>query len=96
MALLLPRRRKTRHNKTAEPPILHGRSLNRPSIQNARFIKLVAGEATDYSGHGSGDMELAEYFIQNWLHLRIEERPLSYLLDDIKSELWKLTGGEKA
>jgi len=59
-------------------------------------IKLVAGEATDYSGHGSGDMELAEHFIQNWLHLRIEERPLSYLLDDIKSELWKLAGGEKA
>jgi hypothetical protein len=54
-------------------------------------IKLVAGEATDYSGHGSGDMELAEHFIQNWLHLDIEERPLSYLLDDIKSELWKLT-----
>jgi hypothetical protein len=67
-----------------------------PFIQDARFIKLVAGEATDYSGHGSGDMELAEHFIQKWLHLRIEERPLSYLLDDIKSELWKLTGGEKA
>lgn len=67
-----------------------------PFIQDARFIKLVAGEATDYSGHGSGDMELAEHFIQKWLHLRIEERPLSYLLDDIKSELWKLAGGEKA
>jgi hypothetical protein len=60
-----------------------------------QFIKLVAGEATDYSGHGGGDMELAEHFIQTWMHLRIEERPLSYLLDDIKSELWKLTGGEK-
>jgi hypothetical protein len=44
-----------------------------------QFIKLIAGEATDYSGHGSGDMELAEHFIQNWLHLRIEERPLSSL-----------------
>jgi hypothetical protein len=66
-----------------------------PLIQDARFIKLVVGEATDYSGHGSGDMELAEHFIQNWLHLRIEERPLSYLLDDIKSELRKLTEGEK-
>ncbi len=50
------------------------------------YIKLVAGEATDYSGHGSMDMELAEHFIQNWLHLPIEERPLSYLLDEIKSE----------
>jgi hypothetical protein len=60
-----------------------------------QFIKLVAGEATDYSGHGGGDMELAEHFIQNWMHLPIEERPLSYLLDDIKSELWKLTGGEE-
>ena len=54
------------------------------------YIKLVAGEATDYSGHGSMDMELAEHFIRNWLHLYIEERPLSYLLDIIKCELWKL------
>ena len=62
-----------------------------PSIQEAKFIKLIAGEATDYSGHGGHDMELAEHFIQNWLHLDIEERPLSYLLDTIKGELWKLT-----
>jgi hypothetical protein len=61
-----------------------------------QFIKLVAGEATDYSGHGRGDMSLAEHFIQKWIHLCMEERPLSYLLDDVTSELWKLTKeGEK-
>jgi hypothetical protein len=54
------------------------------------WIKLVAGDATDYSGHGSSDMELAEHFIKR-LKLRLETRPLSYLLDDIKEELRKLT-----
>jgi len=59
------------------------------------FIKLVTGDATDYSGHGSSDMELAEYFITKVLKMPLEERPLSYLLDDIKHELWKLKGGGK-
>lgn len=57
-----------------------------------KFVKLVAGEATDYSGHGREDMEIAEYFIQSWLHLQIEERPLSYLLDELKNELWRMCG----
>lgn len=57
-------------------------------------VKLVVGDCTDYSGHGREDMELAEYFIENWLHLHIEERPLSYLLDELKSELWRMMGGK--
>jgi len=56
-----------------------------------RKTGLVCGDATDYSGHGSSDMELAEYFIQKVLRLPLEERPLSYLFSDLENELYKLT-----
>lgn len=65
--------------------------------QEARrqHIKLVTGDVTDYSGHGSSDMELAEYFITKVLQLPIEERPLSYLFSGLEYELHKLTRYEK-
>jgi len=50
-------------------------------------IKLVSGDATDYSGHGNSDRVLAEFFISKILHLPIEERPLSYLFDELVYEI---------
>jgi len=52
-------------------------------------IWLIAGDATDYSGHGSHDKRLIEAFIQRWLGLEIEDRPASYLIDDLIALLAK-------
>ena len=52
-------------------------------------IWLIAGDATDYSGHGSYDKQLIETFIQKVLHLGIEDRPASYLIDDLIALLAK-------
>lgn len=54
------------------------------------WIKLVCQGCTDFSGHGRRDMELAEYFIGKVLGLRIEERPVSYLISQLVHELWKV------
>ena len=55
----------------------------------AREIKLIAGDATDYSGHGSYDKNLMEAFIKRGLMLGIEDRPASYLIDILKGLLAK-------
>jgi len=60
-------------------------------VDEGKEIKLVTGDATDYSGHGGGDKRLAEYFIKKILYLDTIERPLSYLIGDLKYELHKLT-----
>ena len=49
----------------------------------AKELKLIAGDATDYSGHGSHDKQLMETFIDRVMRLRIEDRPGSYLIDDL-------------
>ena len=49
----------------------------------ARQIKLIAGDATDYSGHGSRDKALIETFIRQLMGLRMEDRPASYLIDEL-------------
>jgi len=59
------------------------------------WMKLVTGDATDYSGHGSSDMELAEHFITKVLKLPLEERPLSCLVRVLCRLVWKLKGGGK-
>ena len=46
-------------------------------------IWLIAGDATDYSGHGSHDKALAETFIERVLRLRMEDRDASYLIDQL-------------
>jgi len=58
---------------------------------NNKEIELATGDATDFSGHGKSDMELAEYFIKEALKLPLEERPLSYLFDTLEYQLHKLT-----
>ena len=55
------------------------------------WIKLVCQGCTDYSGHGSRDMQIAEHFIGKVLGLRIEERPVSYLISLIVHELYRMT-----
>ena len=52
-------------------------------------IWLIAGDATDYSGHGGHDKRLIEAFIQRCLGLEIEDRPASYLIDDLIALLAK-------
>ena len=49
----------------------------------ATDVKLIAGDATDYSGHGSRDKVLMETFIREVMHLNIEDRPASYLIDEL-------------
>ena len=61
----------------------------RLSINPSDKVKLIAGDATDYSGHGSYDKQLIETFIQKVLHLEIEDRPASYLIDDLIALLAK-------
>ena len=53
----------------------------------AREIKLIAGDATDYSGHGSYDKNLMETFIKHVLRLRIEDRSSNYLIDILEGLL---------
>ena len=53
----------------------------------AKELKLIAGDATDYSGHGSYDKNLMETFIKHVLRLRIEDRPCSYLIDILEGLL---------
>jgi len=53
------------------------------SLSSDDRIWLIAGDATDYSGHGSHDKQLIETFIREMLHLRIEDRPASYLIEDL-------------
>jgi len=53
----------------------------------AKEIKLIAGDATDYSGHGQYDKALMETFIKHVLRLRIEDRSSSYLIDILKGLL---------
>ena len=50
---------------------------------DAREVKLIAGDATDYSGHGSHDKALAETFIERVLRLRMKDRDASYLIDQL-------------
>jgi len=52
-------------------------------------IWLIAGDATDYSGHGSHDKQLIETFIKRCLGMEIEDRPASYLIDDLIALLAK-------
>ena len=61
------------------------------SYDGKKFVKLVCQGATDYSGHGSRDMKIAEFFISKVLNLRIEERPVSYLINLIVDELYRMT-----
>jgi len=61
------------------------------SNDGKKFAKLICQGATDFSGHGSRDMEIAEYFISKVLKLKIEERPVSYLISQIVHELYKMT-----
>ena len=53
----------------------------------AKELKLIAGDATDYSGHGSYDKNLMETFIKRVLRLRIEDRSSSYLIDILEGLL---------
>ena len=53
----------------------------------AKELKLIAGDATDYSGHGSYDKNLMETFIKHVLRLRIEDRSSSYLIDILEGLL---------
>jgi len=53
------------------------------SFPSSEYLKLIAGDATDYSGHGSRDKELMETFIREILHMPIEDRPASYLIDEL-------------
>jgi len=53
------------------------------------YVKLIAGDATDYSGHGSHDKVLAETFIEKMLGVIIESRPASYLIDELIASLVK-------
>ena len=59
------------------------------SIDSRDRVWLIAGDATDYSGHGSHDKRLIETFIQRGLGLEIEDRPASYLIDDLIALLAK-------
>ena len=56
---------------------------------DAGEVKLIAGDATDYSGHGSHDKQLIETFIKRCLGMEIEDRPASYLIDDLIALLAK-------
>ena len=58
----------------------------------AKELKLIAGDATDYSGHGSYDKNLMETFIKHVLRLRIEDRSSSYLIDILKGLLAEEVG----
>jgi len=58
---------------------------------NSPYVKLVAGDATDYSGHGLHDKNLIEFFITKFLRLQLIDRPLSYLVSDLLEELYHLT-----
>ncbi len=53
----------------------------------AKELKLIAGDATDYSGHGLYDKNLMETFIKHVLRLRIEDRSSSYLIDILEGLL---------
>jgi len=53
----------------------------------AKELKLIAGDATDYSGHGQYDKNLMETFIKHVLRLRIEDRSSSYLIDILEGLL---------
>ena len=55
------------------------------SLENgeAKELKLIAGDATDYSGHGSRDKQLIETFIEKGLSVSIEDRDASYLIDQL-------------
>ena len=53
----------------------------------AKELKLIAGDATDYSGHGQYDKNLMETFIKRVLRLRIEDRSSSSLIDILEGLL---------
>ena len=59
------------------------------TIDSRDRVRLIAGDATDYSGHGSHDKRLIEAFIQRCLGMEIEDRPASYLIDDLIALLAK-------
>jgi len=62
--------------------------------EEGKEVTVVTGDATDYSGHGSYDKKLADFFITKFLRLHLVDRPLSYLLSKLKYELYKLRGVE--
>jgi hypothetical protein len=60
---------------------------------DGRKVKLVAPDATDYSGHGGHDKLLAEYFITKILGIHIEDYPASYLISDLVDVIARFLGG---
>jgi len=50
-------------------------------------LKLVTGNATNYSGHGGFDKQVMEFFIQEILKLPMEDRPLNYLLEELVGKI---------
>jgi len=58
-------------------------SSSPPTSMNHEWLKLIAGDATDYSGHGCMDKQLMETFIQRVLRLPIEDRPGSDLVAEL-------------
>ena len=60
---------------------------------DGKEIELLAGDATDYSGHGSYDKRLMESFLKLVLHLDLGDLPASYLIDHLITALSKKSRG---
>jgi len=58
-------------------------SSSPPTSMNHEWLKLIAGDATDYSGHGLMDKHLVEVFTQNVLRLPMEDRPAADLVVEL-------------
>ena len=60
---------------------------------NGSEVELLAGDATDYSGHGSYDKRLMEGFLKFVLRLDLSDFPSSYLIDYLIGALNKTWRG---